>query len=46
VIVVVDYGASNLKSIVRGLERAGAVDSPIAGAEGNREFFLHLRSRS
>ena len=23
-IVVVDYGASNLKSIVRGLERAGA----------------------
>ena len=29
-----------------GLERAGAVDSPIAGAEGNREFFLHLRGRS
>ena len=26
-----------------GLRRAGLVDSPIAGMEGNREFLLHLR---
>jgi predicted rRNA methylase YqxC with S4 and FtsJ domains len=26
-----------------GLTRAGDTPSPIAGAEGNREFFLHLR---
>jgi 23S rRNA (cytidine1920-2'-O)/16S rRNA (cytidine1409-2'-O)-methyltransferase len=26
-----------------GLTRVAATDSPIAGAEGNREFFLHLR---
>jgi 23S rRNA (cytidine1920-2'-O)/16S rRNA (cytidine1409-2'-O)-methyltransferase len=26
-----------------GLGRAGATDSPILGAEGNREFLLHLR---
>jgi 23S rRNA (cytidine1920-2'-O)/16S rRNA (cytidine1409-2'-O)-methyltransferase len=26
-----------------GLVRAGTTDSPITGAEGNREFFLHLR---
>jgi 23S rRNA (cytidine1920-2'-O)/16S rRNA (cytidine1409-2'-O)-methyltransferase len=26
-----------------GLTRAGETPSPIAGAEGNREFFLHLR---
>ena len=29
-----------------GLERAGTAESPIAGAEGNREFLLHLRCRS
>lgn len=29
-----------------GLERAGLVESPIEGAEGNREFLLHLRARS
>ncbi|HSL21217.1 MAG TPA: TlyA family RNA methyltransferase [Vicinamibacterales bacterium] len=28
-----------------GLERRGAVPSPIEGAEGNREFLLHLRCR-
>ncbi|HEX5474352.1 MAG TPA: TlyA family RNA methyltransferase [Vicinamibacterales bacterium] len=28
-----------------GLERAGSFESPIAGAEGNREFFVHLRRR-
>src|SRR5579864_2989513 len=39
-IVVVDYGASNLKSIVRGLERAGAAvtvaraQDELAGAAG------------
>src|SRR5579875_1546251 len=39
-IVVVDYGASNLKSIVRGLERAGATvhvartPAEMAGAAG------------
>ncbi len=27
-----------------GLRRAGDTPSPIAGAEGNREFFLHLRA--
>ncbi len=27
-----------------GLKRIGVVDSPITGAEGNREFLLHLRS--
>ncbi|HXG90066.1 MAG TPA: TlyA family RNA methyltransferase [Vicinamibacterales bacterium] len=26
-----------------GLSRAGMIDSPITGAEGNREFLLHLR---
>ena len=26
-----------------GLTRAGLIDSPITGAEGNREFLLHLR---
>jgi 23S rRNA (cytidine1920-2'-O)/16S rRNA (cytidine1409-2'-O)-methyltransferase len=26
-----------------GLTREGLVDSPITGAEGNREFLLHLR---
>jgi 23S rRNA (cytidine1920-2'-O)/16S rRNA (cytidine1409-2'-O)-methyltransferase len=26
-----------------GLGRAGATESPILGAEGNREFLLHLR---
>ncbi len=26
-----------------GLARAGMIESPITGAEGNREFFLHLR---
>jgi len=26
-----------------GLSRAGLAESPITGAEGNREFFLHLR---
>jgi 23S rRNA (cytidine1920-2'-O)/16S rRNA (cytidine1409-2'-O)-methyltransferase len=29
-----------------GLERAGMTPSPITGATGNREFFLHLRHRS
>ena len=29
-----------------GLERAGLADSPIEGAEGNREFLLHLTPRS
>jgi 23S rRNA (cytidine1920-2'-O)/16S rRNA (cytidine1409-2'-O)-methyltransferase len=29
-----------------GLTRVAATDSPIAGAEGNREFFLHLRRTS
>jgi 23S rRNA (cytidine1920-2'-O)/16S rRNA (cytidine1409-2'-O)-methyltransferase len=29
-----------------GLERAATAESPIAGAEGNREFFLHLRRRT
>jgi 23S rRNA (cytidine1920-2'-O)/16S rRNA (cytidine1409-2'-O)-methyltransferase len=28
-----------------GLGRAGLVESPITGMEGNREFLLHLRSR-
>ena len=28
-----------------GLSRVAATDSPITGAEGNREFFLHLRRR-
>jgi len=28
-----------------GLERVGLVDSPITGAEGNREFLMHLRLR-
>jgi 23S rRNA (cytidine1920-2'-O)/16S rRNA (cytidine1409-2'-O)-methyltransferase len=28
-----------------GLERRGTAESPITGAEGNREFFLHLRQR-
>jgi len=28
-----------------GLTRAGVIDSPITGTEGNREFLLHLRSR-
>jgi 23S rRNA (cytidine1920-2'-O)/16S rRNA (cytidine1409-2'-O)-methyltransferase len=28
-----------------GLRRAGLVDSPITGMEGNREFLLHLRSQ-
>ena len=27
-----------------GLKRVGLVDSPITGAEGNKEFLLHLRS--
>jgi 23S rRNA (cytidine1920-2'-O)/16S rRNA (cytidine1409-2'-O)-methyltransferase len=27
-----------------GLKRIGLVDSPITGAEGNREFLLHLRA--
>jgi len=26
-----------------GLTRVAAVESPITGTEGNREFFLHLR---
>jgi 23S rRNA (cytidine1920-2'-O)/16S rRNA (cytidine1409-2'-O)-methyltransferase len=26
-----------------GLERVGVIDSPIMGAEGNREFLMHLR---
>jgi 23S rRNA (cytidine1920-2'-O)/16S rRNA (cytidine1409-2'-O)-methyltransferase len=26
-----------------GLERVGLIDSPITGAEGNREFLMHLR---
>jgi 23S rRNA (cytidine1920-2'-O)/16S rRNA (cytidine1409-2'-O)-methyltransferase len=29
-----------------GLTRVAATDSPIAGAEGNREFFLHFRRTS
>lgn len=29
-----------------GLGRAGVVESPIAGMEGNREFLLHLRQRA
>jgi 23S rRNA (cytidine1920-2'-O)/16S rRNA (cytidine1409-2'-O)-methyltransferase len=29
-----------------GLGRAGAMESPIAGMEGNREFLLHLRHRT
>lgn len=29
-----------------GLERQGAIESPIFGMEGNREFLLHLRHRS
>jgi len=29
-----------------GLERQGAIESPISGMEGNREFLLHLRHRS
>ncbi len=29
-----------------GLTRVAATDSPITGAEGNREFFLHLRRRA
>jgi len=28
-----------------GLERAGLIESPIAGMEGNREFLLHFRPR-
>ena len=28
-----------------GLTRAGVIDSPITGMEGNREFLLHLRGR-
>lgn len=28
-----------------GLERVGLVDSPITGAEGNKEFLMHLRPR-
>jgi len=40
--------AEALRSVARGAEAlgyaiAGACASPIAGAEGNREFFLHLR---
>jgi len=27
------------------LSRVGQVESPITGAEGNREFLLHLRPR-
>jgi 23S rRNA (cytidine1920-2'-O)/16S rRNA (cytidine1409-2'-O)-methyltransferase len=27
-----------------GLERVGMVESAVTGAEGNREFFLHLRA--
>ena len=26
-----------------GLQRAGLIESPITGMEGNREFLLHLR---
>jgi 23S rRNA (cytidine1920-2'-O)/16S rRNA (cytidine1409-2'-O)-methyltransferase len=26
-----------------GLNRAGLTESPITGAEGNREFLMHLR---
>jgi 23S rRNA (cytidine1920-2'-O)/16S rRNA (cytidine1409-2'-O)-methyltransferase len=26
-----------------GLTRVGVIESPITGAEGNREFLLHLR---
>ncbi len=29
-----------------GLGRAGAIESPISGMEGNREFLLHLRRRT
>ena len=29
-----------------GLTRAGVVDSPIEGMEGNREFLMHLRTRT
>ena len=29
-----------------GLGRVAATPSPITGAEGNREFFLHLRARA
>jgi 23S rRNA (cytidine1920-2'-O)/16S rRNA (cytidine1409-2'-O)-methyltransferase len=28
-----------------GLKRLGLIDSPITGAEGNKEFLLHLRAR-
>jgi 23S rRNA (cytidine1920-2'-O)/16S rRNA (cytidine1409-2'-O)-methyltransferase len=32
-------------ALALGLERVGAIESPIAGAEGNREFLLGLRTR-
>jgi 23S rRNA (cytidine1920-2'-O)/16S rRNA (cytidine1409-2'-O)-methyltransferase len=28
-----------------GLRRAGTIESPIAGMEGNREYLLHLQKR-
>jgi 23S rRNA (cytidine1920-2'-O)/16S rRNA (cytidine1409-2'-O)-methyltransferase len=30
-------------ALALGLSRAGLIDSPIAGMEGNREYLLHLR---
>ena len=39
---VVDEVASVASAV--GLTRVGLVDSPITGAEGNREFLMHLRS--
>ena len=29
-----------------GLTRVGLIESPITGAEGNKEFLMHLRRRS
>lgn len=40
---VVDDVAATANAL--GLNRAGSTPSPISGAEGNREFFLHLRHR-
>ena len=39
---VVEHVAASADSL--GLRRVASVESPITGAEGNREFFLHLRS--
>ena len=38
---VVDHVAASANEV--GLEPAGVTPSPITGAEGNQEFFLHLR---